>query len=261
MQCDQAVTTSGRNSVDNDVGLSGCDEDLVNVVVLITGVLADRVINVLRGVILVDGHGQRGEWALTSGEVVEKTDVVGAGFVDRSVVVIPFGDEVAVLVIPAIKHTAGGHVVGEVCSERTAVGDGSGLRAGGRNVHCGHSRDSRAVTSSSGIVTLGVESGAGHDVSGEIETGIQAVAGVLVGIPTAGGGGFIDNGSEGHGSGTAAHNRLHFRFCRQWVDGDVQRCHIALAPRIGVITGSIDGGTFRTRVLEAVGGHERLGVG
>ena len=56
MQCDHAVTTCGRKGVDNDVGFSGCDEDLVNVVVLVTGVLADGVINVLRGVVFVDGH-------------------------------------------------------------------------------------------------------------------------------------------------------------------------------------------------------------
>ena len=121
MQCDQTVTSCGRNGVDNDIGCSGSDKDLVNVIVLIMGVLANCVINVLRGVILIDSHGQRGERALTSGEIVKETDVESAGFVNCGVVVVVLGQEVPVLVRPAIKHIAGRYVVGEVCSKGAAV--------------------------------------------------------------------------------------------------------------------------------------------
>lgn len=103
MQRNEAIASGGRKSVDDYAGLTRCDKDLVDIVVLVTGVLAGGVVDVLLGIVFVDGHSQRGEVALTSGEIVEKTDVESAGFVDSGVVMVVFSQEVAVLVIPAIE--------------------------------------------------------------------------------------------------------------------------------------------------------------
>ena len=83
--------------------------------------MASGVIDVLWGVVLVDSHGQWGEITFASGEVIEEADVEGAGLIDGGVVVVAFGKEVLVLVIPAVLHIAGRYVIGEVCGERTAV--------------------------------------------------------------------------------------------------------------------------------------------
>ena len=87
------------------------------------------------------------------------------------------------------------------------------------------------------------------------------VVGVLVGVPSASGGGFIHNSVESDRSCTAANNGLYLRFRGQRVDGDMQRRQATLTSCIGVIAGSIDGGAFRERILEAVGCHERNSVG
>ena len=107
MQRDQTVTTGGRKGIGNNIGLSRGDENLVDVVVLVTDVLADRVINVLRGVVFVDGHSQRREGALTIGEVAEKTDIEGGGFVKSGVVMVAFSEKITVLIIPMILQIAG----------------------------------------------------------------------------------------------------------------------------------------------------------
>ena len=151
-------------------------------------------------------------------------------------------------------------MVGEVCGERSAVSDRSGLRFGGRSVHSGHNWNSRTFTTRVIIEALYVESGGCHDGSGEVETYEQGIVGDLVGIPTAGGSRFIQDCREGHGSGTAARNRSHFRFRRNRIDSDLHGCPIALTARVGIVAGSVDGGAFGERILEAVGGHEGDGV-
>ena len=145
---------------------------MVYVVILITGVLAYGVIDVLGGIVFVDGDCQSGEVALTGGEVVVKTYIEGAGLVNGGVVVAAFGKEISIMVIPPILHAAGRHIIGEVASERAAVGDRGGLRINRRDVHRGHCRDSRTLAPCVGIVTLNIESGACHDASGEIEPSV-----------------------------------------------------------------------------------------
>ena len=162
--------------------------------------MASGVIDVLRGVVLVDSHSQWGEFAFASGEVIEEADVECAGLVDGGVVVVALGKEVLVLVIPAVLHIAGRYVIGEVCGERTAVRDRVGLRLGGRYVHGGYSWDTLTFTPSAGVVALYVESGTGHNGSGEIETYVNGTIGVLVGIPPTSVCGFIYNCVEGYGT-------------------------------------------------------------